>query len=199
MSYDGQGWGIWDAAALVAEIDRDLGERQAAYPELVKKGRISKEEAGYRTTVITDIREDLTFAFTPLGDGEIRGTWWRSDPRVTWREKVAWINRELGDRRQRYPELIKKGRLTKEEADLRLEAIAHLRRLYWDRMFQWQPPEGPAREYLAALHATVLAGGFDALAKIRKSEGQQIYREFVRRHLAIVASESPEAQGRMVA
>lgn len=199
MKYDGQGWGVWDAAALVAEIDRDLGERAVAYPELVKKGRLSAEEADYRMTVIRDIRDDLTFAFRPLADGEILGSWERADPRVTWREKVAWINRELGDRRQRFPELVKKGRLTQDQAETRLEAIAHLRRLYWDRMFQWQPPEGPARDYLTAVRATTLAGGYDALAKIRKSEGRQLYQEFVRRHLAIVASESPEAQGRMVA
>jgi polyhydroxyalkanoate synthesis regulator phasin len=199
MSYEGQGWGVWDAAALVAEIDRDLGEREVVYPELVKKGRIAEQEAAYRMSVIRDMRDDLTFAFRPLADGEIAGSWERADPRVTWCEKVAWINRELADRQDRFPELVKKGRMTKDEAERRLEAVEHLRRLYWDRMFQWQPPEGPAREYLAALRATTLAGGYDALARIRKSEGQQIYREHVRRHLAIVASERPDAQGRLVA
>jgi hypothetical protein len=198
-SLDGQSWGISDAAALVAEIDRDLGERQASYPELVRKGRLNAEEGDYLLSVVRDIREDLLFAFAPLGDGEIRETWERGDWRVTWANKVRWIDLDLTDCRQRFPELVAKGRLDGNAAQRRIGALEHLRRLYWNNMFQWQPPEGPALDYLKANRAQVLSGaGKEARDALFKSEGAKLYRETVRRHMAAVEAEDAE-QGRLVA
>jgi hypothetical protein len=194
---DGEGWGIADAAALVAEIDRDLADREAHYPDQARKGRIAQEEADYLVGLIGDIRADLLFAFAPLAPGELRGSYERPNPRVTWSAKVKWINGELEHRCKRLPDLVAKGRLTQADADRRIGAIEQLRRLYWNKLFQWQPPEGPAIEYLRALRSAVDARA-DTSA-LRSSEGAKIYRELVRRHMAAVEQESGQAQGELVA
>lgn len=200
MTLNGEAWGVSDAAALVAEIERDLAEREASYPELVSKGRMDKLEANYRVSLIRDIRDDLMFAFRPLAAGEILETWERGDWRVTWREKVRWIDRELGDRRARAPELIAKGRLSANDAQRRISTMEHLRRLYWNSLFQWQPPEGPALDYLKAQKAAARSGApRAALLAIRQGEGARLYRELVRRHMAELEAEEDDRQGRLVA
>jgi hypothetical protein len=196
MNLNGEEWGVSDAAALVAEIDRDLGERESHYPDQVKKGRISQKEADYLVGLIRDIREDLGFAFAPLGPNEIRATWERPNPHVTWRAKVQWINGELEQRRKRFPELVAKGRLSGNDAQRRISAMEQLRRLYWNKLFQWRPPEGPASDYLRALRSAVDAGA--ETAALRSSEGAKVYRELVRRHMADVELEEG-AQGELAA
>jgi hypothetical protein len=196
MNLDGDAWGVSDAAALVAEIDRDLAEREGHYPEQVRKGRLGQKEADYLVGLIRDIREDLAFAFAPLAPHEIRATCERPNPHVTWRDKVRWINGELEHRRQRFPELVAKGRLSDTDAQKRISAMEQLRRLYWNKLFQWRPPEGPANDYLRALRAAADAGA-DTKA-LRVSEGARIYRDLVRRHLADVELEE-NAQGELAA
>lgn len=196
LPLDGEAWGIRDAATLVAEIDRDLAERQAHYPDQVRKGRISQREADYLVDLICDIRDDLMFAFAPVKAGELRDTWERPKPRVTWRDKVRWLEGELEHRRTRLPELVRKGLISGNDAQVRLSVIEQLRRLYWNNLFQWQPPEGPALDYLRALRSSVGAGA--KLEELRKSEGARIYRELVRKHLATVELEREE-QGELVA
>lgn len=197
---NGEEWGVADAAALVAEIDRDLGERAATYGELVRKGRLDQREADFVAGLVGDIRDDLADAFAPLAAGECRPCCPRT-ARVTWRDKIRWIDRELADRKATYPELVRKGRLTEADARVRIGAIAHLRRLYWNRMFMWDPPEGPAREYLAALRSAALSGVAGAAARqpISNSEGGKLYRQFVRDHMAELDREADSGQGRMVA
>jgi hypothetical protein len=191
---DGTTWGIADAAALVAGIDRELAVRETAFPELVTKGRVRQEEADWNLGVIRDMRADLLFAFASV-EGEIRGSWDRPDNSVTWADKVRWIERELEDARRRFPELVAKGRIDAADAQRRTSTLEHLRRLYWNRMFQWRPPEGPGLDYLRSLEALGHAG-----ARVKPgSEGQRIYREHVRAHLALVDQESADAQGRLVA
>lgn len=192
---DGQAWGVSDAAELVAEIDRDLADRLAHYPEQVRKGRLRREEAEYLTDLLRDIRADLLFEFRPLGAGEILDPIAHA-PRVTWQNKVRWINGEIEHRKERLPELVAKGRIIQADADRRISAIEHLRRLYWNRMFQWEPPAGPARDYLDALHSAVRAGISTEL--LRHSEGRRVYLELVRTHMAAVALEE-NAQGELAA
>jgi hypothetical protein len=181
---DGQGWGVSDAAALVDELDRDLVERTAHVAEQIRKGRISKQEADYLFDLIRDVRADLAIEFAPLQPGEIRG---RHACRVTWQAKVRWISGELEHRRKRLPELVVKGRLTEIDCERRIWAMEQLRRLYWNRMFQWEAPAGPARDYLDALEAAARSGR--GTAELEGSDGQRIYRELVRRHLITVELE----------
>jgi hypothetical protein len=199
--WTGDAWGIRNAALLIAEIDRELAERAATDRALVDKGRLDPREADHRALVVGDIRADLRFAFAPLREGEWLNWCERTDPApaATWEDKVAWINRELELRLEHYPKLVGKGRLTREDADRRIAAIAELRRLYWERMFMWVPPEGPGRDYLDALRAAAIAGnGSVAIAPLMKGEGRRVYQEHVRRHLAAVASEQAE-QGELAA
>ena len=197
---NGEGWGIADAAALVAAVDVELAERSAADRELVNKGRLDPREADYRAKVVGDIRADLLAAFGPIGADEPPMPFSpRADRAIDWANKVRWIEAELDDRRQRYPQLVSKGRLTQADADRRLGALELLRKLYWNKMFMWEPPEGPALEYRRALRAAVLSG---APASVRdalwQSDGARIYRQLVRSHVDRLELEE-HGQGRLVA
>jgi hypothetical protein len=188
---DGTAWGVADAAMLIATIDVELAEREATDRELLTKGRIDPLEADWRKAVIADIREDLLFAFAPLDAGDIRSTWDRSDRRVTWHDKVRWIERELADRRAGYPELVAKGRIEEGEARRRVRALGELRRLYWCQMFQWEPSDPAARDYLAAVRKTVdRRGGEGKLEELRQSDGYRAYREHVRAHMRVLDQEA---------
>lgn len=199
---NGEAWGVAAAAELVAEIDAELAERSAADEELVTKGRLHRSEADYRKTLVADIRADLAAAFAPLQPGETAndsGQWRpRPDRAIAWADKVRWINGELDDRNASYPELVRKGRLTERQAHRRIRAIEALRRLYWEKLFMWEPPAGPAQDYLAALRSTASAGLAVTSSALFQSEGARIYRELVRRHFVTVGLEA-DGQGRLVA
>lgn len=184
-------WGIADAAAFVAAIDRELEAATRESVELERKGRQTKAESDYVAALLRDVRSDLAFAFGPIAGV-------REDPAVRWRDKVRWMKRELGDRRERFPELVTKGRMTEADARLKIRTIAALVRLYWNQLFMWEPDAQPAADYLQTLRRNVNASVAE-LAKLRASEGAQIYRELVRRHMADVELEGEETQGRLVA
>jgi hypothetical protein len=190
MTFDGEAWGVRDAAALVAEIDRDLEDRTKHFPEQVRKGRINQQEADYLIGLIRDIRSDLAIAFAPIGAGEPVAS------RVTWSAKVRWIKGELEHRRERMPDLVAKGRITANDAQKRISAMEQLRRLYWERMFQWEPPAGPARDYLEALRRAINNGADTSL--LFNSEGAREYREIVRAHVREVELEE-RGQGELAA
>lgn len=192
MTLNGEPWGVRDAAALVAEIDRDLEDRTTHFPEQVRKGRINQQEADYLIGLIRDIRSDLVIEFSPIGSGAESNR----PPRVTWTAKVRWINGELEHRKERLPELIAKGRITANDAQKRISAMEQLRRLYWKGMFQWEPPAGPARDYLAALRRAIAAGADTSL--LFNSEGGRHYRELVRAHAREVELEE-QRQGELAA
>jgi hypothetical protein len=194
LALDGTEWGIAEAGALVAAIDLELEQIRATDQALVAKGRLNQREADWRSGVVADIRADLLHAFAPLADNEIREP---NDSRVAWHDKVRWISRELEARRELYPNLVAKGRITEADAARRIGAIAALHRLYWERMFQWLPPEGPALEYLRALRSSANAG-VKGRQLLSRSEGRRIYQDFVRAHMAELALERGK-QGRLVA
>jgi hypothetical protein len=195
--WTGDNWGIPDAALVIAEIDRELGERELADQALVARGRIDPREAEHRARVIKDLRDDLRFAFAPIPDGEILQWCERLEPAATWDEKVSWINRELELREEHYPALVAKGRLSIDDMKKRIEAIKQLRRLYWEQLFMWQPPEGPARDYLDALRKAATTGA-RVVTPLRKTEGARLYRELIRRHMETVANEKLQ-QGELAA
>jgi hypothetical protein len=189
---NGEEWGIADAAAFVAAIDRELEAATRDAIELERKGRQTKAESDYVAALLRDVRSDLAHAFGPIAGV-------RADPAVRWRDKVRWMKRELADRRERYPELVSKGRMTEPDARLKIRTIAALVRLYWNQLFMWEPDAQPAIDYLAELRRTFDAGDTAALRELGSSDGAKIYRELVRKHLADVELESEEAQGRLVA
>lgn len=197
--WTGDNWGIHDAALVIAEIDRELADREVSDKALVEKGRLDPREAEHRARVVGDIREDLYIAFAPIPNGEIQYWCERLGPAVSWNDKVAWINRELDLREEHYPQMVKKGRLTIDDMEDRIKAIRQLRRLYWEQMFMWEPPEGPAMDYLRALRAAAIEGrGSVAVTPLRKSEGRKIYQEHIRQHMAAIASDKAK-QGELAA
>jgi hypothetical protein len=194
---DGEAWGIRNAIELVREIDRDLAEREAQYPEQVRKGRLNSREADARLAIIRDIRADLLFAFAPLGGGEIRGQ--RLEPALAWRSKVRWISAELEERRDRSEELIRKGRLDRNQAQRSISALEQLRRLYWEKLFMWEPePGSPAAAYLDAINK-LHPNATERREELLRGELGRAYRQTVREHLAAVELESSQKQGELAA
>jgi hypothetical protein len=192
------GWGVKDVVALVQEIERDLSDRERQYPELVRKGRLNEREADAKLAIIRDIRADLLFAFAPLGDGEIRAD--RLDPAIAWRSKVRWINAELEQRRAVSEELVRKGRLDAAQAARSIATLEQLRRLYWERLFMWEPePGSPAAAYLEAskrLHPNAT----ERRQELYAGELGRAFRQTIREHIAAVELESDAArQGELAA
>lgn len=198
MNLTDTGWGVRDVIALVQEIDRDLADREAQYPSLVAKGRMDRREADARLAISRDIRADLLFAFAPLGDGEIRGE--RLEPAIAWRSKVRWINGELEERRSRSAELIRKGRLDERIAERAIAALEQLHRLYWARLFMWEPePASQAAAYLEAIRK-LHPNATERRRELFNGELGRAYRQTVREHVAAVELESdPQRQGELAA
>lgn len=188
---NGEPFSIADAAAFVDAIDAELEATTRANVELVRKGRLTGQEAEYVTALVRDVRSDLVHAFGPL---DIGASYERADPAVSWHDKNRWIGRELEQRAADYPELVRKGRMTEAEAKIGLRIMATLRRLYWRELFMWDPEPGPALEWLRATRAIDRMMGTDEAYP----EGRTLYRQLVRKHLAAVELEDGE-QGRLVA
>lgn len=187
-----KGWGVRDAALLIARIDLDLQRRAREDEELIRKGRLNKTEADYRRGVIADIRADLLHYFTPV-NGLAPAM---REPAVAWRLKVRWINLELEAAERDGPELERKGRLERGESQKRIRFLAELRRIYWNNLFAWFPEKGEAADYCRALRDLDFADRA-ACELLRHSAGARAYREELRAIAAIVEGE--EAQGRLVA
>lgn len=198
MNFEDTGWGVRDVAALVREIERDLSEREAQYPGHVAKGRMNQREAEQHLAIIRDIRADLLFAFAPLGDGEIRAE--RLEPAIAWRSKVRWIAAELAERNERSEELIRKGRLERDAAQRAIAAMEQLRRLYWVRLFMWEPePGSQAAAYLEAVHK-LHPNATERRRELTNGELGRAYRQTVREHVAAVELEEDEhRQGELAA
>jgi hypothetical protein len=142
---NGESWGIADANALLRAIELELELAQAEAQELAKKGRQTQREADYVIALLQDVRADLTFAFTaPLAAT-------RTDPAQGWHNKVRWLRREHSDRRETYPELVRKGRMSESQARERLRTIRALVKLYWQGMFMWTPEPGPVFDWYRQL------------------------------------------------
>lgn len=191
---NGEPFSIADAAAFIAAIDAELEATTRTNVEAVRKGRLTAQEADYVTALIRDIRSDLVHAFGPL---EIGQSFERPDAAVSWHNKNRWIGRELEDRTEQYPELVAKGRLTRQEAAIGIRVMTTLRRLYWKELFMWDPEPGPALDFVRACRRYPPTGFGDSIEKIHGA-GRTLYRELVRKHLAAVELEDG-AQGRLVA
>lgn len=197
---DGSFWHIADAAAFVAAIDGELADRARSCAERVRKGAMHPREAEHVVGLLADMRVDLLHAFAPVPEGEPRGPL-REDPVFTWTDKVTWIRKERDALEATIPELVRKGRMTIDDARRARRVLAVLHKLYWREMFMWRPPEGPAADYLRALRAEAVAGGIAYRGKtdLYWSDGAKLYRQMVRDHVALIEAENDDAQGRMVA
>lgn len=192
---NGEAWGIWDAAAMVAAIDAELGRMAARHETLLAKGRIDPRVAAYHADLAGDIRADLAHCFGPFDPAK---GWERPPPVLPWRDKVRWIGAELDERREKCPDLVAKGRMTEADAADGIHLFGQLRRLYWNNAFMWEPEEEEARAYVLALRS---ADKLDEarIAELRAGPGYRRMQEAMRAHLVLLEQESGDAQGRLVA
>jgi len=199
MNLDPNGWGVRDAGALVRLIDQDLAAREADYPEAIRKGRMDQRSADARLAIVRDIRADLLFAFSPLGPSEIRFA--RPTPAIAWRSKVRWINHELDElQSDKVREAVRKGRRDGNATQAAISIMEQLKRLYWDRLFMWEPEQGSeAAAYLEQL-GRIPAGNVERRRELSDGELGRAYRQTVREHLAAVELErDPTRQGELAA
>lgn len=178
------GWGIKDAMALIAELDKELATIEADAADRIAKGRLTQQEADYVSGLVKDIREDLTYHFGPIERGELAPPA-KTNCAVAWGDKLRWINAELAERQRDYPEAVRKGRMTEGQARRGLAFVAALRRMYWNHLFCWSPPAGPAANYLEDLHAIAENGWADKdrLEALRASPGARELQDLVRGHM----------------
>ncbi len=132
---NGEGWGIEDADAIAAELDRALANRIETYPGLVAKNRLHQDEADYLLALLREIRTDLDVAFGPP-------PWLLPEAKFDWRTKVNWMKAELERLELAAPKRIAAGTLEPLEAERSLFAMRQLVRLFWEKGFGWVPPDG---------------------------------------------------------
>lgn len=107
-------WAIGKDEAL-AEIERELAERRAVYPGLVRRGSLSAADA------------DRQIATLAAAGRAIGGTPDASGP--AWRDMVAELRREIALRRRLYPRWLAEKRIAEPAARKQIEGIeaAHWR------------------------------------------------------------------------
>lgn len=145
------------AGAIVAELDRELGERRKHFPERVRKGDMLPEDADRRIGIVAEIRANMDTAFHPE-PWTIPTSRHLIEQRFTWHAKVDELARAAEQRRRHYPDRVRKGDMTQADADRQLEAIALAHALYWRKGFAWEATTEQGRAYQAAIVARLAAG-----------------------------------------
>ncbi|MBT0666996.1 hypothetical protein HT136_01270 [Novosphingobium profundi] len=165
---------------LRTEILREIATRKVNLFALVTKGRITREEADYEQDVMNAILEDaerFRKALAPVDQGKpminplrVERAEGSSQHDYTWHQRRAALTRELEYRQRLYPEMIRKGRLTQDQANLYTRRLTAMRGLY-EYGYDYAPsfpddraPSGTWSEWLAILtdidarDGTTLAG-----------------------------------------
>ena len=109
-----------------AEIERELHRRRDYYPDQVRKGRMTTDEADREIDCLRAVLADL--------DGDLT-----AGATFPWEAKIHCLRREIGLRRKFYPEWIVKGRVDRAQAKLQLERIEAVHFAYWRHMDHWRP------------------------------------------------------------
>lgn len=190
---NGEAWSIADAVALVAAIDAELQRAELESAAKVRTGRQTQAEADYVGQLLRDVRADLAHAFGPFDP--VHGCQ-RPSPTVSWQNKVRWMRRELADREASYPELVRGGRLLEADAKAGLRVLRALVKLYWTKLFQWEPEPGPALDYIKRLREVQPETA--ELASLRASPGAAAYYAQLRELAAAIEAEQAQ-QGDLLA
>lgn len=185
--------GVRDAGTFIAAIDAELDRFTREQVDLMRKGRVTQQEVDYVAGLIRDIRSDLVHAFGPLPIGTGIE---RPQTACSWQDKIRWIKGELDRREEDYPELVRKGRMTKDAAAIGVRVMATLRRIYWNRMFMWDPEPGPALDWIRHLRTNAAKTTAELEAILPGAHAE--YLKQARAHLAAIEAEEA-GQGRLVA
>ena len=142
-----------DNDELLREVDQELDRRRAAYPALVTRGTLSREEAEQHIATWATIRDDwrrLEHRLERLLGSRADGTalTLRRAPAAyagTWDARVRELRRELAIRRAAYPKWIANAGnpLTADDAALRLERLDAVHWRYWMQLFGFTPDAPP--------------------------------------------------------
>lgn len=122
---------------MIAELERELEQRRRHYPDRVRKGDMTQEDADYRTAILAEIRADMNVAFhpkpwtVPTGMNLV-------EPQFPWAAKVKELERTLAARDRHYPVQVRKGELTEADAAAQLDALRHVRDLYAVKLFGYE-------------------------------------------------------------
>jgi hypothetical protein len=114
------------------ELADSAQERRVHWPALIRKGRMTQEEANRHAGIWREIGEDMARA--PDGTRKAKVRYWathaerRASSPVSWEDKVRELRRELAIRRNRYPKQI--AQLIHDEADLRVR-MERLEAIHW--------------------------------------------------------------------
>jgi hypothetical protein len=160
-------------ADIAAELVREAAARARAYPDRVKKGAMTQQDADYQLALAAALRADCTrFAQAqPAGAPMVNPLTLPIGHSLTWAERRAGLQRELALRARFYPQWIAKGSLTQANATRQTDRLAALLACFEDG-FDWQPTQGTRR-----------AGLFPATADERVAE-LDFDRTFFPIHLA---------------
>lgn len=146
-AFPGVGW--YD---LQAEIRREIGNRRDTFPRMVTKGQLTEHDAKYQREIFEAILEDcgrFQQAMAPIEQGKPCLDPLKVEKRhgFTWYQRRAAITRELDYRARLYPEQIRKGQLTQEDADRQIDRLTCMRAIY-ELGYDWTPSNG-ARPHFA--------------------------------------------------
>ena len=131
--------------AIVDELQRELHIRREKYPDRVRKGRMTAQEAEYQIDALAAIAADFAWAADEGADPHDSATRFAKAQTMlapfAWSQLVSVLRREIAMRRRYYPEWIRAGTLDADAARHRIERfeVAHLH--YWRWMRNFWPPE----------------------------------------------------------
>lgn len=173
------------AKAMRAELERELEDRRRYFPGMIRKARMTEQEADRRLALWRDLIDDLARAFNP--DVMQRRELPLSDRRFSWREKIAEIRRELALRGAVYPDRVAKARMTRAEADKRCALLRLVHDLYWRKCLCWEPEGELARKHHAEYVRRFEAGDRAGLPEPPPGEAEM--REELQAHMQATLAE----------
>lgn len=124
--------------AMIAELERELGERRRHYPTRTSKGDMLPSEAEYRLGILAEIRADMDVAFHPASWTVPSGLN-LVEPRYPWPAKVRELERTIAVRDRHNPDRIRKGEILPDVAEAQLAALVAVRKLYAFFLFGYVP------------------------------------------------------------
>ncbi len=130
---------------LLDAIRADLDRRRSTYPAMVLRGRLDQGEADRRCAVWAAIVADLErhHAMRRLKPAPASAEWTGA-----WAERVSEIRRELGKRRDTWPEWAASAShpMTLTAATLGLERLDALHHFYWNDLTDFSGPDVDIRD-----------------------------------------------------
>lgn len=122
-------------AMIAAELFRENQARHRTYPAMIEQGRMTAEqaEAGYQMALawLEDVQRLTAYLALPAPRPHAMPAEQRTLG-LTWAERRAALDRELGQRARLYPRWIAAARLDPAEAQRRIDCLTAMAEIYDD-------------------------------------------------------------------